>query len=128
MLILVFIFDYLGGEIMFELFSSSWFYFIAVSSIDAVICKYLMATANCGDRAKQYATLSFTSVCLHSIGSQMYMFDVDSTVYVYGLWLILFGKLMLLDKALGDARKYILCATSDILNRMVCSSYRLAYT
>lgn len=127
MLILVFILDYLGGEIAFELLSSSPLYFVAVSSIDAFICKYL-TTADCGDRAKKYATLSITSVCLHFIGSQMYMFNLDSTVYVYGLWLILFGKIMLLDKALGDARKYILCVTSDMLNRMVCSSYRLAYT
>lgn len=127
MLILVFIFDYVLGEVAFELFNSNPFYFIAVSSIDAYIVKYL-TTANCGDRAKKYAILSITSVCLHFIGSQIYMFNLDNTFYVFGLWIILLGKLMLLDKALSDAGKYTLCVTSYMFNRVVCSSYRLAYT
>ena len=118
MLILVFVFDYIGGEIFFEVFGSNVFYFVAISSIDAFICKYLM-TADCGDRAKKYATLSFTSVCLHFIGSQMYLLDINMTFYVYCLWVIMIGKLMLLDKAFSDARKHIGHIASSFYCNMV---------
>ena len=115
------------GEAIYSLLGDSFLYFIPISLVDAMILNILIKSKK-DYRSILYASLCFLSIILHFIGGAEYIADADMNFYSIGLILILIGKLMLLDKAILDARDYTLNFASDSFNRMVCSSYRLAYT
>ena len=132
LLLFLFLIEYFSGEVVYYALDGdvflgahgdysksidlSMYYYVAVSSIDFLVCKYLMSVEK-GEREKAYFNLSLCSLLANFYGWSIYMLDGSSSAYEAILLAILILKMTLLDKALQDAGRYILDFT-----RRTCSS------
>lgn len=108
MLLLVFFVEYVVGEILFELINYHYFmlYFALMVFVDALVCHFLLKFTG-GWRTEVYAILSVASIFLHIFGAWVFQFELNDSLYVIGLWVVLISKIILLDKAAKDAGDYL---------------------
>jgi len=131
LLLLVFFLEYTAGEIVYSAFEYSWIYFIPISLIDALTILFLTSN-ECDERDRKYSYLCMLSIINHFYGGLIFLAEFNMILYFYFLMVILCLKISLLGdiiiKVLDHAGRCTFSISSGAVYRMVCGSYRLAYT